>query len=135
MDMNLTLGTPKTINSPNVFKGNMGIELGEFIFEQLQVSPICLKTASNAIQTTKGFSDTINIHASYIAVAERVFSRPHHHFKGKALEISLLPLRSKQLGKSKGLPDYNFSDIEEFQNDEQVSCCFMMTCQDFTCGV
>ena len=135
--MNLTLGTPKTLTLILVtsYKGNMGIELGEFIFKQLQVSPICLKTASNAILTTEGFSDTINIHASYIAVAERVYSRPHHHFKRKALEISLLPLRSKQLGKSKGLTDCSFSYIEEFQNDEQVSCCFIMTCQDFTCGV
>ena len=87
-----------------------------------QVSPICLKTAPNAILTTQGFFDTINIHTLYIAVAERVLRRSHHHFQGKTLGVSLLTMHSDQLGKSEALKAENFSDSEKFQNHEQVSC-------------
>ena len=86
-----------------------------------QISPIYLKTAANALLTTKGiFFYTINIHVSHIAVAERVFSRPYHHFRGKTLEVSLLTVRTEQLGKS-----------EEFLSYEQVSF-FKTPCQHLT---
>ena len=68
----------------------------------------------------KGFSDQKNIHASYIAVAKRASSRPHHHFRGKKLEVSLV--QPEQLGKSEELTD-QFPESKEFQNYEQVSCC------------